>query len=179
MIVVPNQGCSTNVLPLIRTLFDIVLLRKGPEDIPRSSILLTMSLGLWLFAQLAFMAVVDRVDDLDLLRETFSLILVIVFYSAVVMIAGRGQRVLQTITTAVGCGALLALCYTIVLVSLGQLLGAVGLKFVVILYLTWSVAVEGHIIAHAIDRHWYIGILIAISAFALQYYIFTVTTPAS
>jgi len=166
MIALPNQGCSANVLPLIRTLFDIVLLRKGPEDIPRSAILLLMSLGLWLLAA-------------DFLNETFSLLLAVIFYSAVVVIAGHGQRVLQTITAIVGCGALLALSFTAVFVFLGQFVGAIALELIVYLYLMWSVSVEGHIIARAIDRHWYIGILIALAAFALQFFTFIVTTSTS
>ena len=179
MITLPNLGCSANVMPLIRTLFDIVLLRKGPEDIPRSAILLLMSLGLWLLAELTSLALIDRVDDADFLNETFSLLLAVIFYSAVVVIAGHAQRVLQTITAIVGCGALLALSFTAVFVFFGQFVGAIALELIVYLYLMWSVSVEGHIIARAIDRHWYIGILIALAAFALQFFTFIVMTSTS
>ncbi len=179
MIALPNQGCSANVLPLIRTLFDIVLLRKGPEDIPRSAILLLMSLGLWLLAELTSLALIDRVDDSDFLNETFSLLLAVIYYSVVVIIMGHGQRIRQTITAIVGCGALLALSFTAVFVIVGQFVGAIALELIVYLYLMWSVSVEGHIIARAIDRHWYIGILIALAAFALQFFTFIVTTSTS
>jgi hypothetical protein len=40
------------------------------------------------------------------------------------------------------------------------------------LILLWSVPVEGHIIARAISRHWYIGVLIAIAVFVLQYILY-------
>jgi len=179
MIALPNQGCCATVLPLIRTLFDIVLLRKGPEDIPRSAILLLMSLGLWLLAELTSLALIDRVDDSDFLNETFSLLLAVIYYSAVVVITGHGHRVLQTITAIVGCGALLALSFTVVFVIFGQFAGAIALELIVYLYLMWSVSVEGHIIARAIDRHWYIGILIALAAFALQFFTFMVTASTS
>ncbi len=176
MIAVPNQGCIANVLPLIRTLFDIVLLRKGPEDIPRSIVLLLMTLGLWLLAELTSVVLIERVDDSDFLYEAFSLLLAVIYYAAIVVVAGYGQRVLQTITTVIGCGALLALSFTAVFVFFGQFVGAAGLELIVYLYLMWSVSVEGHIIARAIDRHWYIGILIALAAFALQFFAFIVTT---
>jgi hypothetical protein len=39
--------------------------------------------------------------------------------------------------------------------------------------LLWSVPVEGHIIARAMGRHWYIGILIAITVFVLQFVIYS------
>jgi hypothetical protein len=176
MIAVPNQGYFANVLPLIRTLFDIVLLRKGPEDIPRSTVLLLMTLGLWVLAELTSVVLIERVDDSDFLYETFSLLLAIIYYSAIVVIAGYGQRVLQTITTIIGCGALLALSFTAVFVFFGQFVGAAGLELIVYLYLMWSVSVEGHIIARAINRHWYIGILIALAAFALQFFAFILMT---
>ena len=34
--------------------------------------------------------------------------------------------------------------------------------------LLWSVSVKGHIIASAINRHWYIGMTIAVTVFVLQ-----------
>ena len=137
MIALPNQGCSANVLPLIRTLFDILLLRKGPEDIPRSAVLLLMTLGLWFFAELTSVALIDRVDDADFLNEIFSLLLAVIFYAAIVVVAGHGQRLLQTITTVIGCGALLALSFTAVFVFFGQFVGAAVLELIVYLYLMW------------------------------------------
>ena len=59
---------SINVLPLIRTLFDIALLRKGPDAIPRSSLLLLMAVGLWLFSSLAGLALIDRFEEADYAR---------------------------------------------------------------------------------------------------------------
>jgi hypothetical protein len=37
------------------------------------------------------------------------------------------------------------------------------------IYLPWALAVRGHIIARAIDRHWYLGITFALLIFVLQY----------
>jgi hypothetical protein len=47
------------------------------------------------------------------------------------------------------------------------------------LLLAWSVRVKGHIIARTIDCEWYLGILIAISVFVLQYAFSTVVTPTT
>ena len=47
------------------------------------------------------------------------------------------------------------------------------------LILLWSVPVEGHIIARALGRHWYIGIVIAIGVFVLQYVIYSAMAPAT
>jgi len=40
------------------------------------------------------------------------------------------------------------------------------------------VPVEGHIIARAIDRHWYVGIVIAVGVFIFQYVINLLLTSA-
>ena len=61
----PSNPSPINVLPLIRTLFDIVLLRKGPDAIPRSGLLLVMAVGLWLFSSLAGLALIGRFDESD------------------------------------------------------------------------------------------------------------------
>ena len=49
MIALPNYRPHRSLLPLVRTLFDITLLRKGPDSIPASGILLLLVIGL-LFA---------------------------------------------------------------------------------------------------------------------------------
>ena len=56
MIALPNHKPSQALLPLLRTLFDITLLRKGPDNIPSSMILLLLAIGLWLFSSLAVLA---------------------------------------------------------------------------------------------------------------------------
>ena len=57
------------MLPLIRTLFDIALLRKGPESVPRSGILLLMSLVLWALAVAAYNAVFESTNQVSFARK--------------------------------------------------------------------------------------------------------------
>ena len=66
MIALPNYQPPRSLLPLVRTLFDITLLRKGPDSIPASGILLLLVIGLWLFASLAILALIEQYDE----RET-------------------------------------------------------------------------------------------------------------
>ena len=47
------------VLPLIRTLLDITLLKKGPDALPRSWIVLYLTIGLWLLALLVTAASIE------------------------------------------------------------------------------------------------------------------------
>lgn len=167
------------MLPLIRTLFDIVLLRKGPDVIPRSGILLVPIVGLWLFASLAAVALVDQFRESDFFLGLFGGLVGILCYAGVVVLSGHAARMLQTVLAILGCGALIMLMFVAEYVLLLPFLGNLPTSLIANLILLWSVPVEGHIIAKATDRHWYIGILVAIAVFVLQYLIYRVvaTTP--
>ncbi|MDH3266426.1 MAG: hypothetical protein OEM25_05620 [Gammaproteobacteria bacterium] len=178
MIALPNQGCSINLLPLIRTLFDIVLLRKGPEAIPRSAILLFPIAGLWIFASLAAVALIEQFSESDFLLGIFSGLVGILCYAGLVVLSGHSARVLQTVSAILGCGALITLAFVAEYVLFLPFLGDVPTGLIANLILLWSVPVEGHIIARAMDRHWYIGILTAIAVFVLQYLIYSVVAAA-
>ncbi|MDH3428705.1 MAG: hypothetical protein OEM60_02575 [Gammaproteobacteria bacterium] len=164
------------MLPLIRTLFDIVLLRKGPADIPRSWILFVLVLMLWLFSALVALALIEQFDESDFFLGFFSGVIGIVCYAALVVFAGKPERLLQTISAIIGCGALISFAFIAEYVLFLPFLGEVTTGLIANLILLWSVPVEGHIIARAIDRHWYIGILLAIVVFALQFVIYSVVT---
>lgn len=164
------------MLPLIRTLFDIVLLRKGPEDIPRSPVLFGLILGLWLFSSLSALALISQFDESDFFLGLFSGLVGIVCYAALVVVSGHASRLLQTISAILGCGALISLAFVAEYVLFLPFLGEVPTGLIANLILLWSVPVEGHIIARAINRHWYIGILIAIVVFALQYVVYSVVS---
>lgn len=167
------------MLPLIRTLFDITLLTKGPDAIPRSGLLLLMAVGLWLFTSLVGLVLIDRFDETDFFLGLFSGIAGIVCYVAVVVLGGYATRLTQTMTALIGCGALIFLTFVAEYVLLLPIAGDKVTGLIANLILLWSVPVEGHIIARAIDRHWYIGILIAITVFALQYILYNLVTSAS
>ena len=96
----------------------------------------------------------------------------IVCYAAVVVLGGHSERLLQTITALLGCGALVFFAFVAEYVLFRPFVGERLTGLVANLILLWSVPVEGHIIARAIDRHWYIGISIAIAVFALQYILY-------
>lgn len=165
--------------PLIRTLFDITLLRKGPDAIPRSGLLLALVIGLWIFASLAGLALIERFDETDFFLGLFSGLAGIACYAAIVVFGGFGPRLTQTVTALVGCGALIFLTFVAQYVLFLPVAGEQMTGLVANLILLWSVPVEGHIIARAIDRHWYTGILIAITVFILQYILYSFIAPAS
>jgi hypothetical protein len=176
MIAVPTPGLFRNVLLLLRTLFDIVLLRKGPEAIPHSNILFVLIAGLWLLSSLAVLALIDQYDQTDFLVGLVTAVVGLACYAITVIVSGYRGRVLQTVSAILGCGALIAFAFVAEYVLFRPFLGESITGIVAQLILLWSVPVEGHIISRAISRHWYIGIVIAIIVFILQYLIYRLMT---
>jgi hypothetical protein len=161
------------VLPLIRTLFDITLLRKGPEAIPRAWFLFLPIIGLWSFAVLAAVALIDQYDESIVALDSMSAAVGVLCYATVVVASGRGPRMMQTIAAVIGCGALIFMASVAGYFVLHPIVGENVSSLIATLIQLWSVPVEGHIIARAIDRHWYVGILIAMSVFVLQLMVYS------
>jgi hypothetical protein len=121
-----------------------------------------------LLASFCAMVLIDPAAEQDYASSLLTNALWIGFYVAVLAVTGHARRMLQTLTSVLGCGAILTLLFVAEFVFLRPLLGADVAGVIAALIIFWSVPVEGHIIARAIDRHWFTGIAIAIAAFVLQ-----------
>lgn len=176
MIALPNRGPFRNVLLLLRTLLDIVLLRQGPETIPRSTMLFAMIVGLWLAASVSVLVLIEQYDRDDFVIGLLTAAVGLACYAVTVVAAGYPARVQQTLSAILGCGALISFAFVAEFVLFQPLFGPSVTGLVAQLILLWSVPVEGHIIARAIGRHWYVGIVIAVLVFILQYIIFRLLT---
>ena len=162
------------MLPLIRILFDICLLKKGPEDIPYSQLILYMCFGLWIASLLATTILLQDFDSIDAWIGLASGVLGLFAYLVTLSVSGHGSRAVQLLSALTGAGALILFAMLAVLVLLSPFLGPKIANIAAILVMFWSIPVEGHIIARAIERHWYIGIVIAMMIFILQF-VFTST----
>ena len=164
---------------LFETLFDIIRLRKGPDAIPYSWILCLISLTLWLLAGFAIMVMTEGMDDQDYLVGTFTGVVGLACYAAIVILSGQTPRLLQTVTAVLGCGAVLSFMFVAGNVFLTPFLSANIANLIVTLILLWSIPVEGHIIARAIDRHWYVGIVTAMAVFMFQLFLYSLLNPSA
>lgn len=178
MIALPNYHPCRSLLSLVRTLFDITLLRKGPDSIPSSGILLLLVVGLWLFASLTILSLIEQYDERDFIIGLYTALAGVVAYTVILVAAGHASRAMRTMTAILGCGALISLAFVAEFVLFTPFLGPTITGIVAQLILLWSVPVEGHIIARALGRHWYIGIVIAIGVFVLQYVIYSAMSSA-
>jgi len=157
------------VQAFIKTLFEIVTIRKGPDAIPYSWLLLNVAAAMWFIPLLALVAVVQDFGRSAVTVLVASWALSLVCYAFVIMLAGYPNRLLQSLTAIIGCGAIIFFAQVAGLVAASLLLGAAVAEIVVDLLLFWSVYVKGHIVSRAISREWYVGLVIAIAVFLLQY----------
>lgn len=167
------------VQKLLQTLFDITLLRRGPEDIPHSWLVLNVCIGLWLSALLATTFMIQNFDTIDAGIAIGSAAVGVFCYFVVLAIAGFGARLIQTLSAVIGAGALISFAMLVILVLMTPFLGRNIANLGAFLLLVWSVPVKGHIIARAINRHWYAGMLLALAIFLLQLAFTETMTPRS
>lgn len=161
--------CDRTLFLLLRTFLEIIALRKGPEQVPSSSLLLLLSVGLMLLAAFSGMTLIDELDRNDLAIGLLTSGLVLVFYVGVLFVAGFARRSLQVLTCVIGCGALLTMLSIAEFVLFRPFVGQGLAGTVAVLIGFWSIPVEGHVLARAIGQHWFVGIGIAVAAAILQF----------
>ncbi len=167
------------MLALFETLFDIIRLRKGPDAIPHSTVLLAIVVGLWLFAGLVVTITTPELDQAGFVFGTLAGVGGLACYAAIIVSFRRGARLLQAVIAILGCGALLSLVSVAADVFLKPFLSGNLTDIVVALIILWSVPVEGHIISRTIDRHWYLGVAFAMAVFVLQLVLYRQLNPAA
>lgn len=167
------------MLALIETLFDIIRLRKGPDAIPYSMVLFVLIVTMWLLAGAVMTLLTAELDQRDFVIGTLTGIAGLFCYAAIVVLSGRRARLLQAIMALLGCGALLSLLFVAGNLFLAPFLSDSLGNLVTTLILLWTVPVEGHIISRTIERHWYMGVAIAVAVFILQLILYSLMQPAA
>jgi hypothetical protein len=167
------------VQAFIKTLFAILTIRKGPDAIPHSWLLLNAATAMWFLPLLVAALLVPGFGGWAVAVSVASWGLSLACYAAVIVLAGYSSRMVQSLTAIIGCGAIIFLAQVAGLVTLSLLLGAALAQIIVYLLLFWSIHVKGHIISRAIHRDWYVGLIIAIAVFLLQYAFSMAVSPAS
>ena len=163
----------------LRTLFEIVAIRKGPDAIPHSWLLLNMATAMWFMPLFIAAVLVPGFGGAAVAVSVAGWALSLVCYAAIIVLAGYSSRLLQSLTAIIGCGAIIFLAQVAGLVTLSLLLGTALAQIIVYLLLFWSIHVKGHIISRTINRDWYVGLIIAIAVFLLQYAFSMAVSPAS
>jgi hypothetical protein len=145
------------------------MLRKGPENIPASVTVLAFAIGLLLLSFFCSAILITESGNDSLSLSFLITIFSYVLYWLILVVNGYANRLLPTISSIMACGSLLTITQVAAQVFLGPFL-SVNLTFIVAwLIEIWKIPVKGHIIARAIGQHWYLGIVIAMTIFIMQY----------
>ncbi len=145
------------------------MLRKGPEQVPDSWLVFLFALVLMQFSSFVAATLINLGEDHSHLLTFMTNFLGMGIYAAILFVTGFSHRLVPVVSAIVACGSILTLLFVAAYVMLNPFLGGDIAVIVATLIIIWSVPVEGHIIARGIDQHWYIGIVIAMIVFIVQY----------
>ena len=159
------------MLVYVQALINIVLCRRGPEDLPDSGFLLVLTVIVYAMLHVPAVFIRDVAMAEVLVQVALSIALAFAFTRILLQLAGFPQRNRQVLTALFGTGALLTaliLPLMIWLQSAPQSQSALPLPGLILLIITlWSVVVDAHIIARALSRPFVVGLLLSIVYFLL------------
>jgi len=95
------------VFELIRVFVEIALLRKGPQHLPSSVLLLAITAAVYCALTIAFVRLIPEAGQPVALRTVMELALGLGWLWALLALFGRRARFLQTVTAIYGTSALL------------------------------------------------------------------------
>lgn len=151
--------------PLIEAFLQICLLRRGPQDLPRSTLLLYLVLGLYALAGVMLALAYQPIPSAIALSLTDTALLS-AMTGLLLYLYGRTARVVQTLSALAGTGFLLALAALVPTWwwTTARASGAdASLAPLALLALVvWSIAVAGHILRHALSAPFPIGLIVAV-----------------
>ncbi len=163
---------KTLVLPFI----EICLLRRAPNQIPASPLLLRFAVAGYLLSGL-LIALPGLSLGEGLLSTALDFALLFGLTCLGLYLAGKRERITQTLTALAGAGTVVNLLALPAVLWL-QAAGEAPLPSLLLLLLTiWSIAILGHILRHAFSILFAFGILIAIGYYWLLLSLLSVVAP--
>jgi len=145
---------SKDMRDLIRLFSQIALLRRGPQDLPASLLLLVLTVAGYLCVNFVCASVLppDRRWREWLLVDT---LFILVWYVALLRLLGRSERILQTTTAVFGFQAVLSP----LLIASGWLLRRFGedgtwqvpITCAGLLLFIWLIAANSHVVRAALE----------------------------
>jgi len=157
------------LLLLLNTFIDVIVLRRGPDSIPGSWLVFLVALVLMTASSYVAVALIDSEGQRNYGLTFATYAMGLLFYAAVIYVSGKASRILQAITTIIACGSIITVFFVGAFAVLSPLIGQKFAALIATLIIFWSVPVEGHIMARTLDQSWFVGIVIAIAAFVLQF----------
>jgi hypothetical protein len=154
---------------LIRTLFDILRFRSGPQDLPAGAALSVLLAAAWLVQGLLTDQALDGENS-----APRSLLAIGVQFGAIMLLLrlrNLSTRIPQTISALAGTGFILGLLAFLLLTGIDPARPQPGLALAYFGLFLWSLAIDGHIYRHAMSIKMSMGVLVAVLIFAANFMI--------
>ena len=143
------------MMELIRLFSQIALLRRGPQDVPASPVLLTVTVAVYFVINVAVTAILPPDDGPVVARSLLDVAFMLVWYFLLLKVVGKSERILQTTTAVFGFQAVLSP----VLVASGWLIRRfqqdavwqVPASLIGLALLIWYIAANGHVVKAALE----------------------------
>ena len=134
-------------------------------------------MAIWFTVDVVAVMVVESYKSSSLFIDLILALAGLGIYALVVNAFGKHDRLIQSFTAIFGS----SIVFSVVLfggrLALPMMLTENEVNWAIQLIWFWSIPVEGHIIAHTIDRQWYVGFLIALSVLLAQWQLYAVLRP--
>jgi len=160
------------MLAYVQALINIALLRSGPEDLPGSRFLLGVTFAFYLLAQIPLALIAYGPGSTLVKIIAVSVVLLVTGLWVLLALTGFKSRYLQTLVALLGTSALLSvLSFPFSLwrqaTMLSELPPAAPIV-VIFAIMLWSIAIDGHILARALSKSFFVGLLVALGYFFLH-----------
>lgn len=157
------------VQKFLRIFLDIVLWRRGPQDLPVSGLLLAVTVVAYVAVSIVQIALLDESASSWLFFLVVDPLLLAAWVWLLLRLYGKSERFLQTASAVFGTGAVLGLALYLPLQVLVMALGetpASGIAQVIgLLVLVTFTLVAGRIFKLATDSNLFTGIAVALTYF--------------
>ena len=160
----------------IKVFLEIILWRRGPQDLPASRFLVWVTLAAYLMVSVAQLALLNEPAATWLFFLVVDPLLLMSTVWLVLKLYGRSARYNQTISAVLGCSALLGLLVYLPLhmVLIGNLAesNSGAAQLAALFEVTVFVLVMGRIIERATDSSMFTGVAVALTYFIVSISLF-------
>lgn len=155
---------NLNMIAIYYRFLEIATWGKGPEDIPRSTTLLAISMTTYVVSAFLLLLVAHRIQEV-FLALAVDLLMMTVWLWTLLTIRGFSERLIQTLTTFLGTGTIIHLVFIPPASTLGQFdepsFPSLIASLAIFVTLIWHVMIHAHILHRALNIHRSVGVMLA------------------
>ena len=154
------------IVALARAMWQICTLRRGPQDLPASSMLMVLMLLLNAVAS-ATLETIEIPATSAVMAAVIDAVVVVILIWALLQTTGKQNRFLQTVTAVAGTGLILSffalpvVAWLAASVERRQDIGIPMLLWLAVF--GWNLLVIAHVLRHAIDSNLVVGFVLAVA----------------